>query len=264
MLIAAIRGACDHHFCWILVRAGDQRSWRLAAWAAAGPRTGAHLERLVLTLPQVGAAGAQVRHLPGRAHARYAARRRHAASSTALEITARSHLKPAFRRRDRADTRAGTGRAGRSDGAWPHGAVFPDVAVKMIEVGESTGALQEMLNSLADFYDEEIETAVGRFITVIEPALLVVMGVIIAGRGAGALHAALRARARWPEAWVSWTTSHRPSAAATADPTNWWAHRGPAQEVLRAQAWPSATAWNSSTWTTSGSTRSCSARFRPT
>jgi type IV pilus assembly protein PilC len=58
---------------------------------------------------------------------------------------------------------------------------FPDVAVKMIEVGESTGALQEMLNSLADFYDEEIETEVGRFITVIEPALLIVMGVVIAG-----------------------------------------------------------------------------------
>ena len=58
--------------------------------------------------------------------------------------------------------------------------VFPDVAVKMVEVGESTGALQEMLNSLADFYDEEIETEVGRFITMIEPLLLVIMGVVIA------------------------------------------------------------------------------------
>jgi len=56
----------------------------------------------------------------------------------------------------------------------------PDVAIKMIEVGESTGALQEMLNSLADFYDEEIETEVGRFVTLIEPALLVIMGVVIA------------------------------------------------------------------------------------
>jgi type IV pilus assembly protein PilC len=58
--------------------------------------------------------------------------------------------------------------------------VFPDVAVKMVEVGESTGALQEMLNSLADFYDEEIETEVARFITLIEPVLLVVMGLVIA------------------------------------------------------------------------------------
>ena len=58
--------------------------------------------------------------------------------------------------------------------------VFPDVAVKMVEVGESTGALQEMLNSLAEFYDEEIETDVGRFITLIEPVILVVMGAVIA------------------------------------------------------------------------------------
>ena len=59
-------------------------------------------------------------------------------------------------------------------------AIFPDVAVKMVEVGEQTGALQEMLNSLAEFYDEEIETEVGRFITLVEPILLVFMGIIIA------------------------------------------------------------------------------------
>jgi type IV pilus assembly protein PilC len=58
---------------------------------------------------------------------------------------------------------------------------FPDVAVKMVEVGESTGALQEMLNSLADFFDEEIETNLGRFVTLIEPILLIVMGIVIAG-----------------------------------------------------------------------------------
>jgi type IV pilus assembly protein PilC len=58
--------------------------------------------------------------------------------------------------------------------------VFPDVAIKMVEVGESTGALQEMLNSLSEFYDEEIETSLTRFITVVEPALLVIMGIIIA------------------------------------------------------------------------------------
>ena len=57
---------------------------------------------------------------------------------------------------------------------------FPDVAVKMVEVGESTGALQEMLNSLAEFYDEEVETEVARFITMVEPAILVIMGLIIA------------------------------------------------------------------------------------
>ncbi len=59
--------------------------------------------------------------------------------------------------------------------------VFPDVAIKMVEVGESTGALQDMLNSVADFYDEEIETNLARFVTLVEPVLLVVMGIVIAG-----------------------------------------------------------------------------------
>jgi type IV pilus assembly protein PilC len=59
--------------------------------------------------------------------------------------------------------------------------VFPDVAVKMTEVGESTGALQEMLNTVADFFDEEISTNMERFVTLVEPALLVIMGIVIAG-----------------------------------------------------------------------------------
>ena len=72
-------------------------------------------------------------------------------------------------------------REGRSlSAAMNDSGVFPDVSIKMVEVGEQTGALQEMLNSLADFYDEEIETNLGRFITIVEPALLVIMGVIIA------------------------------------------------------------------------------------
>jgi type IV pilus assembly protein PilC len=58
--------------------------------------------------------------------------------------------------------------------------IFPDVAVKMTEVGEATGALQEMLTSLAEFYDEEIETRMDRFVTLVEPVLLITMGVVIA------------------------------------------------------------------------------------
>jgi type IV pilus assembly protein PilC len=58
---------------------------------------------------------------------------------------------------------------------------FPEVAVKMAEVGESTGALQEMLNTVADFYDEEIATTMDRFVTLVEPVLLIVMGLVIAG-----------------------------------------------------------------------------------
>ena len=57
---------------------------------------------------------------------------------------------------------------------------FPEVAVKMAEVGESTGALREMLNTVADFYDEEIATDMERFVTLVEPVLLVIMGIVIA------------------------------------------------------------------------------------
>jgi type IV pilus assembly protein PilC len=59
--------------------------------------------------------------------------------------------------------------------------VFPEVAVKMAEVGESTGALQEMLNTVADFFDEEISTNLERFATLVEPMLLVIIGIVIAG-----------------------------------------------------------------------------------
>jgi type IV pilus assembly protein PilC len=66
-------------------------------------------------------------------------------------------------------------------GALEARGVFPDVAVKMAEVGESTGSLQDMLNTVADFYDEEISTSMERFVTLVEPALLVIMGIVIAG-----------------------------------------------------------------------------------
>ena len=59
--------------------------------------------------------------------------------------------------------------------------IFPSVAIKMVEVGESTGALHDMLNNVADFFDEEIDTTLGRFMTLIEPILLVIMGIVIAG-----------------------------------------------------------------------------------
>ena len=59
--------------------------------------------------------------------------------------------------------------------------VFPDIAVKMAAVGESTGALQDMLNTVADFYDEDISISTERFVMLVEPVLLVIMGLVIAG-----------------------------------------------------------------------------------
>jgi len=58
---------------------------------------------------------------------------------------------------------------------------FPNVAIEMVEVGEQTGALAEMLNSVADFYDEENETTLERFSNLVQPIMLVVMGLVIAG-----------------------------------------------------------------------------------
>lgn len=58
--------------------------------------------------------------------------------------------------------------------------VISDLAVEMIKVGESTGALTEMLTNVSEFYDEEIEARLSRLVAAIEPIILVVMGVVIA------------------------------------------------------------------------------------
>lgn len=65
-------------------------------------------------------------------------------------------------------------------GALTRQDIFPHVAVEMVEVGESTGALADMLNSVADFYDDENATTLARFSNLIQPVLLIVMGVVIA------------------------------------------------------------------------------------
>jgi type IV pilus assembly protein PilC len=60
-------------------------------------------------------------------------------------------------------------------------AVFPPMVVHMIHVGESTGALDQMLGKIADFYDDEVDTAVGSLMSLLEPAMIVILGVIIGG-----------------------------------------------------------------------------------
>jgi type IV pilus assembly protein PilC len=58
--------------------------------------------------------------------------------------------------------------------------VMSDLAVEMIKVGESTGALTEMLSNVSEFYDEEIEARLSRVVAAIEPIILIVMGGVIA------------------------------------------------------------------------------------
>ena len=57
--------------------------------------------------------------------------------------------------------------------------VFPPMVVQMIGVGEQTGALDEMLEKVADFYDSEVDAAVNALTSIIEPVMIVVMGTIV-------------------------------------------------------------------------------------
>jgi type IV pilus assembly protein PilC len=57
---------------------------------------------------------------------------------------------------------------------------FPDLAVEMVEVGESTGALPAMLNSVAEFYEEDVQTALAAALQLIEPVILIFMGLTVA------------------------------------------------------------------------------------
>ncbi len=57
--------------------------------------------------------------------------------------------------------------------------VFPDLAAEMISVGEQTGALPQMLNSVSEFFEEDVATALGAALALIEPAILIVMGVVV-------------------------------------------------------------------------------------
>jgi len=57
--------------------------------------------------------------------------------------------------------------------------VFPDLASEMITVGEQTGALPQMLNSVSEFFEEDVATALSAALTLIEPAILIIMGVVV-------------------------------------------------------------------------------------
>lgn len=57
--------------------------------------------------------------------------------------------------------------------------LFPDLSLAMVQVGEATGALEQMLANVSRFYDESVEVRLNRVVTLIEPAVLVLMGVVI-------------------------------------------------------------------------------------
>src|SRR5277367_5728714 len=57
--------------------------------------------------------------------------------------------------------------------------IFPELSTELIEVGESTGALPQMLNSVAEFFEEDVQNALTASLALIEPAILIIMGIVV-------------------------------------------------------------------------------------
>jgi type IV pilus assembly protein PilC len=98
-----------------------------------------------------------------------------AMETAGASMTSRRILKGVMRAGTR--VREGQGLAG----SLEEQKIFPDLAVEMIEVGESTGALPAMLNSVAEFYEEDVQTALGASLALIEPVILIVMAIFVGG-----------------------------------------------------------------------------------
>ncbi len=75
-----------------------------------------------------------------------------------------------------------TGKPGGGEGGAPPIAsskIFPPMVVSMVEVGEETGALPDMLTKIADSYDDDIDNAVGAMTSIIEPILIIFLAVVV-------------------------------------------------------------------------------------
>src|SRR5207244_6521806 len=64
-------------------------------------------------------------------------------------------------------------------GSLKSSGMFPGLATDMIEVGESTGALPAMLNSVAEFFEEDVNTRMSATLSLVEPAIMIVMGSVV-------------------------------------------------------------------------------------
>jgi type IV pilus assembly protein PilC len=59
--------------------------------------------------------------------------------------------------------------------------LFPNMVVQMVSIGEESGALDDMLNKVADFYEEEVDNAVDAMSSLLEPIIMVVLGTLVGG-----------------------------------------------------------------------------------
>jgi type IV pilus assembly protein PilC len=97
-----------------------------------------------------------------------------------LRITARTAGNKVVERAVQA-TRAAVTAGGTITEPLKTSTVFPPMVIQMINVGEQTGALDAMLGKIADFYDDEVDTAVGALTALLEPLMIVFLGVVIGG-----------------------------------------------------------------------------------
>jgi type IV pilus assembly protein PilC len=58
--------------------------------------------------------------------------------------------------------------------------IFPELAIGMVDVGESTGALPQMLSSVAEFFEEDVQTSLTAALSLVEPIILIFMGIVVA------------------------------------------------------------------------------------
>jgi type IV pilus assembly protein PilC len=78
-------------------------------------------------------------------------------------------------------TRTGIERGETISGPLKETNVFPSMVVQMINVGETTGALDTMLSKIADFYEDEVDAAVAGLLTLLEPVMIAFLGVVVGG-----------------------------------------------------------------------------------
>jgi len=78
-------------------------------------------------------------------------------------------------------TRSGIERGETVSGPLKDTNVFPSMVVQMINVGETTGALDAMLSKIADFYEDEVDSAVAGMLTLLEPVMIAFLGVVVGG-----------------------------------------------------------------------------------
>lgn len=165
-------------FAWIMIILGFAGMWGLKRWYAT-PVGRMAIDSLILKLPLLGNLMRKI------AVARFTRTLGTLITSgvpmlEALDITARTSGNAVIEKAIQTVRKAIEGGRTIVDPLRETG-VFPNMVVQMIGVGEQTGALDAMLQKVADFYEDEVDAAVGDLLTAMEPLIIVVLGTVVGG-----------------------------------------------------------------------------------